>query len=80
MARQRKDDRTGSRHVNRQMIAVKSEDHAALEQLAKRYGRPLSWEVRLLLHAGLAEEGLWTLTEEEKTILAQRKALRSRQK
>lgn len=52
-------DRKLDRHADRHLVTVKGDLFRQLKKLAERDDRPLSWQLRRLLVAGLAAEGLW---------------------
>ena len=62
-------EQQGSRHKPRKMIALSPKLYDRLKQLARKNGRPLSWEARIALERRLIEAGL--MTEEEATIHAE---------
>ncbi len=50
--------RSADRHKDRHMMAVPGNLHDGLRLIAERNGRPISWELRLLLRKFLAENGI----------------------
>lgn len=51
--------RRADRHKARHMMNVPDPHYAILQQLAERYGRPVSWQLRMILEAAFRAEGLW---------------------
>lgn len=49
------------RHVNRKLVGLDGDLHAALTALAERNSRPLTWELRRIAIEALTREGLWPL-------------------
>ncbi len=53
----RKQPRRGSRHVDRQSISLRSEDYELLRAMAEQNGRPMTWEIRMILRKAYRDAG-----------------------
>jgi hypothetical protein len=47
------------RHGTRHQMNIPDPYYTLLQALAKRYGRPMSWQLRMILQEALRAEGLW---------------------
>jgi hypothetical protein len=47
------------KHAPRSMVGISPQLHQQLKILADRNGRPVSWELRLLIQRHLEANGLW---------------------
>ena len=47
------------RHGPRRTISLRPDEYEQLQRLADRNNRPLLWQLRMILHEALREEGLW---------------------
>lgn len=57
--------RTADRHVDRNMVSLPGDMYRQLKTLADRNGRPVSWEIRLLIKKHLEANQLWPPTSDD---------------
>lgn len=60
--------RKGSRHKDRKMVAISPRTYNLVAALARKNGRPVSWQFRIIIEQALIAEGL--LRQEDATYLS----------
>jgi hypothetical protein len=58
--------KTADRHVDRRTVSFTTAMYRALGELAKREGRPVAWQGRMIIQKALEEAGLWPPPSGEK--------------